>query len=214
MLEEDGTVVGSPGDVIDETVIGEAESALSEGVPRRFRQGDTDAFIDVILPAPTMVAVGGVHIAIALTSLAKTLGYRTVVVDPRDVFGSEERFPHADRLISEWPSEALQEIGLNRSTAVATLTHDPKLDDPALQTALRSKAFLCRSARQSKDAGETGQATGRGRTVRRANRPAVGPHRSRHRLQNPGGDRPGGDGTGRGGAKRQASPVRALSFHE
>ena len=141
MLEEDGTVVGAPGDVIDETVIGEAESALSEGVPRRFRQGDTDAFIDVILPAPTMVAVGGVHIAIALTSLAKTLGYRTVVVDPRGVFGSDERFPHADRLISEWPSEALQEVGLNRSTAVATLTHDPKLDDPALQTALRSKAF-------------------------------------------------------------------------
>jgi len=141
VLEEDGTVVGAPGDGIDETVIAEARSALSEGVPRRFRQGETETFIDVILPAPTMVAVGGVHIAIALTSLAKTLGYRTVVVDPRGVFGSDERFPHADRLISEWPSEALQEVGLNRSTAVATLTHDPKLDDPALQTALRSKAF-------------------------------------------------------------------------
>ena len=141
MLEEDGTVVGALGDEIDETVIAEARSALSEGLPRRFRQGETETFIDVILPAPTMVVVGGVHIAIALTSLAKTLGYRTVVVDPRGVFGSDERFPHADRLIAEWPSEALQEFGLNRSTAVATLTHDPKLDDPALQTALRSKAF-------------------------------------------------------------------------
>ena len=141
VLEDDRMVFGAPADVIDETMINEAESALAEGVPRRFGPGDTEVFIDVILPAPTMVAVGGVHIAIALTSLAKTLGYRTVVVDPRDVFGSDERFPHADRLISEWPSEALQEIGLNRSTAVATLTHDPKLDDPALQAALLSKAF-------------------------------------------------------------------------
>ena len=141
LLEEDGTVVGAPGDVIDETVIGEAESALVEGVSRRFRQGETEIFIDVVLPLPTMVAIGGVHIAIALTSLAKTLDYRTVVIDPREVFGSSERFPHADRLISEWPSKALEEIGVNRSTAVATLTHDPKLDDPALKTALRSKAF-------------------------------------------------------------------------
>jgi xanthine dehydrogenase accessory factor len=141
VLEEDGTVVGTLGDGLDEKVTPEAQAALSAGVSRRARHGDSEIFIDVTLPAPTLVAVGGVHIAIALASLAKTLGYRTVVVDPRGVFGSEERFPHADRLISEWPSEAFQEIGLNRSTAVATLTHDPKLDDPALRTALQSQAF-------------------------------------------------------------------------
>jgi xanthine/CO dehydrogenase XdhC/CoxF family maturation factor/YHS domain-containing protein len=74
-------------------------------------------------------------------SLAKTLGYRTVVVDPRSAFGNEERFPNVDKLIQKWPQEAFQEIPLTRSTAVAMLTHDPKLDDPALQLALPSPAF-------------------------------------------------------------------------
>jgi xanthine dehydrogenase accessory factor len=74
-------------------------------------------------------------------TLAKTLGYRTVVVDPRSAFGSEERFPNVDRLIQRWPEEAFQEIPLTRSTAVAMLTHDPKLDDPALKIALPSPAF-------------------------------------------------------------------------
>ena len=87
------------------------------------------------------MVVGAVHIAISLTVLAKTLGYRTIVVDPRGVFGNQERFPDADRVISEWPAEALREIGLNRSTAIAALTHDPKLDDPALCAALQSQAF-------------------------------------------------------------------------
>jgi xanthine dehydrogenase accessory factor len=85
--------------------------------------------------------VGGVHIATALVTLARALGYRTVVVDPRTAFANRERFPHADRLVAAWPGEALAEVGLHRSTAVAVLTHDPKLDDPALTIALRSAAF-------------------------------------------------------------------------
>ena len=75
------------------------------------------------------------------TALAQTLGYRTVVVDPRQAFGNAERFPHADRVVQAWPDEALGEIGLNAATAVAVLTHDPKLDDPALREALPSPAF-------------------------------------------------------------------------
>jgi xanthine dehydrogenase accessory factor len=78
---------------------------------------------------------------VALVALGKTLGYRTVVVDPRAAFGSVERFPGVDRLVTAWPDEALRDLGLNAATAVAVLTHDPKLDDPALQVALPSSAF-------------------------------------------------------------------------
>ncbi|HEX9840232.1 MAG TPA: XdhC family protein, partial [Anaerolineales bacterium] len=78
---------------------------------------------------------------IALMALAKTLGYRTVVIDPRSAFGSAERFPNVDQLIQAWPDEAFQQVPLTRSTAVAMLTHDPKLDDPALKLALPSAAF-------------------------------------------------------------------------
>jgi xanthine dehydrogenase accessory factor len=74
-------------------------------------------------------------------SLANTLGFRTVVVDPRESFGNRKRFPHAFEIVSEWPDAALARIGINGSTAIAVLTHDPKLDDPALLAALRSPAF-------------------------------------------------------------------------
>jgi xanthine dehydrogenase accessory factor len=89
------------------------------------------------------VVIGGVHITIALVALAKTLGFRTVVVDPRKAFGNEVRFPpgSVDKLVQAWPDEALAEIPLTRGTAVAMLTHDPKLDDPALKLALPSRAF-------------------------------------------------------------------------
>jgi xanthine dehydrogenase accessory factor len=119
-----------------------AREAMDAGTSRRVGLGEgVEAFIEVVLPPPTLVVVGGVHITIALTKLAKVLGYRTIVVDPRKSFGSEARFPHVDRLIQAWPDDALAEVGLNRTTAVAMLTHDPKLDDPALKLALPSSAF-------------------------------------------------------------------------
>lgn len=99
------------------------------------------AFVDVYRPSPTLVMVGGVHIAIALTSMAKTLGYRTIVVDPRRAFGSQARFPHVDELIQAWPKQAFSQIELTGDTAVALLTHDPKIDDPALHVVLNSHAF-------------------------------------------------------------------------
>lgn len=98
-------------------------------------------FIDVIPPPPVLVMVGGVHIAITLSALAKALGYHTIVIDPRKVFGSEERFPEVDQLIQAWPNRALEQISLNSSTAVAVLTHDPKIDDPALKVVLESDVF-------------------------------------------------------------------------
>ncbi|HUX20671.1 MAG TPA: XdhC/CoxI family protein [Spirochaetia bacterium] len=100
-----------------------------------------ELFVEAIRPAPTLVLVGGVHIAIALVAFAKTLGYRTIVVDPRQTFGSAERFPDVDRLIRRWPDEAFEQFEITPETSVVVLTHDPKLDDPALYRTLKSPAF-------------------------------------------------------------------------
>lgn len=116
-------------------------SNLPDGVGREGVGAGIDLFIESNWPSPTLVIVGGVHIAIALAALAKTLGYKTILVDPRTAFGSEERFPHVDQLIRAWPDEALSQITITHSTAVAMLTHDPKLDDPALMIVLPSNAF-------------------------------------------------------------------------
>jgi xanthine dehydrogenase accessory factor len=134
-------IVGSLGGILDGPAIDAALAALAAGASRRFSIPPVEVLIEVSLPSPTLVIVGGVHIAIALVSLAKALGWRTIVVDPRKAFGSELRFPHADKLLHAWPDDALGELGLTPSTAVALLTHDPKLDDPALRIALPSPAF-------------------------------------------------------------------------
>ena len=101
----------------------------------------TAAFADVLRPAPTLIVVGGVDIAIALTGLADMLGFHTVVVDPRRAFGSDARFPHVDQVIQAWPEAAFAQLALTPDTAVALLTHDPKIDDPALEILLNSKVF-------------------------------------------------------------------------
>ena len=100
-----------------------------------------ELFIDPIRPAPALVIVGGAHIAVALARLARVLGYRTVVIDPRRAFGSAARFPDVDRLAQAWPDKALAEEPLTAESAVVTLSHDPKIDDPALRAALSSDAF-------------------------------------------------------------------------
>src|SRR2546425_942196 len=95
-----------------------------------------DVFIEGFPPPPTLVIVGAGHIAIPLTTFAKTLNYRVVVVDARSAFGTRERFPLADELIVEWPDEVLEKMDLYPSTAVAVLTHDPKFDEPTLKVVL------------------------------------------------------------------------------
>lgn len=142
LIRDDGGVTGTISDELNEQVLNLAKETLAGGESRRaMLNEDNEIFMEVILPPPTLIAVGGVHITIALMALAKTLGYRTVVVDPRSAFGNEERFPNVDQLIQKWPDEAFQQIQLTRSTAIAMLTHDPKLDDPALKVALPSSAF-------------------------------------------------------------------------
>lgn len=97
-------------------------------------------FIAIHNPPPRMIVVGGVHIAQALMQMARLAGLDAVLVDPRESFASSGRFP-GETLIHEWPDEALESQGLDARTAVVTLTHDPKLDDPAIEAALRSEAF-------------------------------------------------------------------------
>ena len=87
-----------------------------------------------------MVIVGAVHIAQGLTGMARTCGYDVWVIDPRDAFGSQARFPD-DRVMNDWPDEAMAQVGIDARTAVVTLTHDAKLDDPAILAALASDCF-------------------------------------------------------------------------
>ena len=142
LVREDGAMTGTLNGDLDSHARDLAKETLIRGESCRAMLNEAvEVFMEVILPPPTLIAVGGVHITIALMALAKTLGYRTVVIDPRSAFGNEARFPNIDQLIPLWPDEAFQQVPITRSTAVAMLTHDPKLDDPALKIALPSQAF-------------------------------------------------------------------------
>lgn len=99
--------------------------------------GAVTVLIESYPPPPHLIIVGAVHTAIPLSTCAKQLGFRVTVVDPRAAFATPERFPDADELVIEWPDEALPGLRLDRSTYIAVLTHDPKLDDPAVQIALQ-----------------------------------------------------------------------------
>ncbi len=101
---------------------------------------DGTVFIQVFNPPLRLIVVGAVHIAQPLAPMAALAGYDVTVVDPRRAFASDERFPGI-RVSREWPDEALEELRPDPRTAIVTLTHDPKLDDPALDVALRSEAF-------------------------------------------------------------------------
>jgi len=97
-------------------------------------------FLRVFNPPVRVIVVGAVHIAQSFAPMVRQAGYDVLVVDPRRSFASPERFGGIP-LVSEWPDEALPRAGLDRRTAVVTMTHDPKIDDPALAAALRSDAF-------------------------------------------------------------------------
>jgi xanthine dehydrogenase accessory factor len=119
--------------------------AIQGKVPRleieEIREGSIKRFINIVNPAPVLIIVGGVHITIKLAQIAKTMGYKTIVIDPRRAFSTEERFPDIDHLVTSWPQEAFNSINLHNFTAVVTLSHDPKIDDPALSAALDSPVF-------------------------------------------------------------------------
>jgi len=101
---------------------------------------EDDTFVAIHNPPLKLIVVGAVHIAQPLLMMARLAGYDPVLVDPRSAFGSQARFPD-QKIVDDWPDEALAAIGLDTRTAVVTLSHDPKIDDPALITALGSDVF-------------------------------------------------------------------------
>lgn len=130
------------GPLTDQAAVALAQSTLDPALRQlQLGRSTAEAFVDPIPPPPTLVMIGGVQIAVALAELAKVMGFRTVIVDPRRAFATDQRFPGVDRLLQTWPGEAFEQYPLNRSTAVVTLTHDPKIDEPALSLALPSPAF-------------------------------------------------------------------------
>jgi xanthine dehydrogenase accessory factor len=144
LIRPDGSTVGALGAGLPEPQIVADALAMLARDERGIRvyatpTGDVEVFVETFPPPPTMYIVGAVHIAIPLVTFAQTLGFRVVVVDARGAFATPERFAHADELIMAWPDEAL-EGKLNSNSFVVLLTHDPKLDDPALKIALPSPA--------------------------------------------------------------------------
>lgn len=140
---EDGPLesVGSLGDdALDSQIRSDAVELTSEqrSAFKTFGEGDeaTSVFLHSLPPRKRLIIVGAVHVAIPLVHFANQLGFRTIVVDPRTAFATPERFPHADSIVTDWPDEALEALQLNEGSFVCLLSHDMKLDVPALQVAL------------------------------------------------------------------------------
>ncbi len=101
---------------------------------------NTEIFVETYVLPIKVIVVGAVHIAQYLVDFAKSLNFEISIIDPRGYFASEQRFPDM-KIINKWPNEAFKEIDTNENTALVALTHDPKIDDPALQHALKKKFY-------------------------------------------------------------------------
>jgi xanthine dehydrogenase accessory factor len=125
-----------------------ARDPLKELIEKRIRSGKSGTeetahgkvFFTAHVPPPRLVITGAVHISQALAPIGRLLGYDVTIVDPRTAFASIERFPDV-KVIAEWPDVALPPLGIDRYTAFVALTHDPKIDDPALTHALARDCF-------------------------------------------------------------------------
>lgn len=133
----DGAQLLYPEDAVPEPLAAAARTALAADAARNAEGW----FIHPHNPPLRMIIVGAVHIAQALVPMAATLGFAVTVVDPRRAFATEERLGDRVTISTDWPDEAMAALAPDTRTAVVTLTHDPKLDDPALEVALRSPAF-------------------------------------------------------------------------
>lgn len=124
----------------DAAIVSVARRAMEVGRSETVDVGGQKVFLNVYVPPPRLIIVGAVHIAQSLAPMAAMLEFDVTVVDPRGAWATANRFPGV-KVIKDWADEAFQEMGLDVSTAVVTLTHDPKLDDPALEAALKSDVF-------------------------------------------------------------------------
>jgi xanthine dehydrogenase accessory factor len=138
----DGERDGSLGDAaLEAQALAFAEQLMWAERSERRDVGEHVLFVDVTFPPPRLFVFGAVDFAAALCTLARAAGWRPFVVDPRARFAQPARFPDAEEVVAAWPEEAFARLGgIDRATAVAVLTHDPKLDDAALVIALRSDA--------------------------------------------------------------------------
>ena len=136
----DGTQYLLPAPDAPSDLAAAAAQALADDKSGTVKLGDGDWFLHVHNPPLRLIVVGAVHIAQALVPFAAQLGYAVTVVDPRRAFATDERFPNVS-VLTDWTDEAVDALAPDTRTAVVTLTHDPKLDDPALDRALRSPAF-------------------------------------------------------------------------
>ena len=116
------------------------EPALRSGKSGAVEHDGKTYFLTVQVPAVRLVLIGAVHISQALAPMAKLCGLDPVVIDPRTAFASPERFPDVE-VVAEWPDEVLERAPLDRYSAIALLTHDPKIDDRALERALKAECF-------------------------------------------------------------------------
>ena len=133
-------VPGAPGG----RLLRPGDAGLAAGLAERFRSGKSgqegEEFVTVFNPPVRVVVVGAVHIAQALLPMLRLAGFDTHLIDPRGAFASASRFP-GEEILDDWPDEALAALKPDRHTAVVTLTHDPKLDDPAIRAALAADVF-------------------------------------------------------------------------
>ncbi len=128
-----------------ELTIGDAlradiDAALAKGESRLVETEGQRVFVQVLVPRLRLAIIGAGHISQYLTSIAGMAGFDVTIIDPRTLYASEQRFPGAT-INHDWPDEALDAMGLDKSSAVVALSHDPKLDEPALAAALKSVAF-------------------------------------------------------------------------
>lgn len=130
-----------PDDALPDALAEVARRALADDAARTVEVEGAAWFVAPENPALRLIVVGAVHIAQALVPMALPLGFAVTVVDPRRAFATEERMGDRVTISTEWPDEAMAALKPDARTAVVTLTHDPKLDDPALEVALRSEAF-------------------------------------------------------------------------
>jgi xanthine dehydrogenase accessory factor len=142
LVSADGARVGGLGEAeLDRVAVQAAEELMWAERSEQRQVGDVTLFVDVTAPAPRLIVFGAVDYAAALCRLARAAGWRPFVCDPRSQFATAQRFPDAQEVIAAWPDEAFARLGgIDRATYIAVLTHDPKLDDAALELALHSEA--------------------------------------------------------------------------
>ena len=125
-----------------------AADPLAEALDRQLRMGKSATveiegksyFLTVQAPPARLAVIGAVHVSQALAEMARLVDFDVTIVDPRTAFASAERFPNV-RVIAEWPDKVLPDMGLDAYTGIVALTHDPKIDDPALKLALAANCF-------------------------------------------------------------------------